>query len=115
LFERSDSLGFIVADDGARSTKQIARKGLEDYRRNGPPFGTKKDISRIIDTIHFMNSRESPHLQICDLCLWIIERWRALSIDAKIAMERDDGIPTLGDLYQKVAARVTDSMTFPYN
>jgi Protein of unknown function (DUF3800) len=115
LFQRSDSLGFIVADECAKSTKQIARKGLDDYRKSGPPFGNGVDISRIIDTVHFMNSRESPHLQMCDLCLWIMQRFKSLDADAIIAMERDGGVPTLRDLYRTFQARVADSMTFPYN
>ncbi len=115
LLERQDSLGFIVADEGARSTKQIARSGLAQYRKSGPPFGRPVDVSRIIDTIHFMDSCESPHLQMCDLSLWAVQRFKALTGDQIIALERDDDVPTVHDLYRKVSARVTDSMTFPYN
>ena len=108
LFALQDSLGFIVADDGARSTKQIARSGLDSYRKSGPPFGKKADISRIIDTVHFMNSAESPHLQICDLCLWVIQRYKAQDSKTIMAMDRGAEIPSLRDLYWTISARATD-------
>ena len=64
-----NSLGFMVADKCATSMMKIARGMLADYRASGPPFGTAVDVSRIIDTVHFMESSQSPHLQLCDLPL----------------------------------------------
>jgi hypothetical protein len=109
-----DSLGFIVADEGGRSIKQIARKVLNEYRLAGPPFGRPVDITKIIDTVHFMNSAESPHLQLCDLSLWAIQRFKAAVSAGTEIPERDDDVPTLRDLYRKVSARMSGSATFPY-
>jgi hypothetical protein len=116
VFKNRDSLGFIVADEGSKFIKQIARKGLEDYRVYGPPFGKKMDISKVIDTIHFMDSVESSHLQICDMALWIVQRFRALDQAARDALEhnRIHGVPTLEDLYDSVSSSSTGSATFPY-
>lgn len=96
-----DQLTFIVADDSKPDSRKICRDVLSDYRANGPPFGEKVDVSRVIDTVHFMDSRDSRHIQLCDLALYVIRR-----LDAT----KDE---TWG-LAPMATSRVTFSTTFPY-
>ncbi|MBV9759197.1 MAG: DUF3800 domain-containing protein [Acidobacteriaceae bacterium] len=79
----NNSLAFVVADDCSPSVKQIARKVLDDYRAQGAPYGFTVDLSPIIHTIHFMNSSDSLHIQMCDLALYAIRRFEATH-DARI-------------------------------
>lgn len=110
FLKENDSLGFIVADDCATKVKQIARSGLAEYRKNGPPFGKPVDVSRVIDTVHFMDSSESSHLQMCDLCLWVIQRFRSIPIARRL----DATYRSLFALWSKVNLIVTETATFPY-
>lgn len=97
-------LAFMVADDCSNALKQIARSGLDAYRKDGPPFGRPVDISSIIDTVHFMPSVQSPHLQMCDLCLWVTRRYRD-SATLKPEVQR---------LYDMILPHRKGSKTFPY-
>lgn len=99
----ANSLGFIVADEGSKAIKTIARKGLADHRKFGPPFGRAVDISRIVDTVHFMHSVDSAHLQLCDLALWIIRRVRDTPASDRLIT-----------LHRMVNKRVSGATTFPY-
>lgn len=98
---RLGELTFIVADDSRPDSRKICREVLTEYRTKGPPFGQKVDVSRVIDTVHFMDSRDSRHIQLCDLALYVIRR-----LDAT----KDD---TWG-LAPMATSRVTFSTTFPY-
>ena len=116
IFRNRGSLGFIVADESCKSIKDIARSGLHKYRQYGAPFGRTVDVSRIIDTVHFMDSVDSAHLQICDMALWITQRFRSLdqaTID-RLEANRTPNVPTLEDLYDTVTFRSAGSATFPY-
>jgi hypothetical protein len=102
----SKELGFLVADECSQDLKKIARKGLAEYRETGPRFGRPTDISRIIDTVHFMNSVTSPHLQMCDLCMFIIRRFQ----DRSLADPDDDLI----EFNATIRKRTRGARTFPY-
>lgn len=115
ITKEHDTLGFIIADEGSPRLKQIARSGLEAYRKHGPPFGRPTDITRIIDTVHFMDSCQSPHLQLCDLCLWVIQRYRATATGAlPMGAFQDSDPPTIPQLYRRIVNRLAASVTFPY-
>jgi hypothetical protein len=109
ILNQRGSLGFIVADGAATRTRQIAGDSLKTYRKKGAPFGRTADISRLIDIVHFMESADSPHLQLCDLCLWAIQRHRSGP-----ATQLPEHSQSIEELYLKVDARTTDSTTFPY-
>jgi hypothetical protein len=106
-FNQRPSLGYIVADECSRDLKKIAKKTLEDYRWKGPPFGRAVDVSRIIDTVSFMVSTQSPHLQLCDLCLYALRRVEA---------QPDTVAPNeaFATICASVQARVSHRATFPY-
>lgn len=98
---RNGSLGFIVADDTDHRLRTTTLKVLSDYRKNGPPFGKEVDISCVIDTVHFMHSHESRHLQLCDLALYALQRLRVRGDD-------------MNGLAWLATQRVLNCKTFPY-
>lgn len=97
-----NTLTMMVADDCSESVRHISRKALSDYRKTGAPFGMTLDFSNLIDTVHFMNSAESAHIQLCDMALFAIRRYEATQ-DPKI---QSLAIAALG--------RVRDRRTIPY-
>lgn len=66
----------LVADDGPPAHKALVRSTLDDYRKNGAPFGPTRDFSMLLDTVHFLDSRASPHIQLCDILLFIQQRYK---------------------------------------
>lgn len=97
----NNSLVMLIADGCSRSTREITKQVLDDYRTCGAPFGRSVDLSMVIDTVHFMNSHESPHIQLCDLLLYAIRRFECCG-------DRMDGLAA------QASARVTDRRTMPY-
>jgi hypothetical protein len=96
------TLTMMVADDCSDGVKGISRKVLADYRVRGAPFGMTLDFSNLIDTIHFMNSAESAHIQLCDMALFAIRRYEAT---------QDQKIQPLANV---ALSRVPDRGTIPY-
>ena len=66
----------MVADDGSDTHKKLSRLTLLHYREKGAPYGTTVDFSSLIDVIHFMPSHDSPHIQLCDVVMYIQHRYR---------------------------------------
>jgi len=99
--KESEQLATLIADDCSQDLRQLSKKTLKQYRESGAPFGPTQDISSIVDTFNFVDSRESEHLQLCDLALFAIRRFRALQDDM-------DGI------YGAVSRQVFSSATMPY-
>lgn len=97
----TSELVFMVADDGPADARQVIRNRLRTYRTDGPPFGRAVDISRIIDTVHFMDSADSLHLQLCDLVLFAAHRGRS-----------DNG--AFGETFHRMRTAVASSRLFPY-
>lgn len=97
-----NELVFVVADDTDAETRQRIRNLLARYRRAGPPFGSPVDVGHIIDTVHFMNSRDSLHLQLCDLALFGFHRMRA----------KNNG--SFSDVFRRMYNRVRYRRAFPY-
>ena len=96
-----DQLAILVADDCSQDLRQLSKKTLAQYRESGAPFGPTEDISSIIDTFNFVDSKESEHLQLCDLSPFAVRRFRVL---------RDD----MDGIYSIVAARTYAQATMPY-
>lgn len=97
----TSELVFMVADDGPPAARQVIRNQLRTYRASGPPFGRAVDVSRIIDTVHFMDSADSLHLQLCDLVLFAVHRGRS-----------DNG--AFGETFHRLRTAVGSSRLFPY-
>lgn len=68
-----NSLVFVVADDNESIRQQT--RGLLHTRRREESLPSCQDMQRVVDTIHFMDSAESWHLQLCDLSLFALRRW----------------------------------------
>lgn len=93
-------IGYLVADKSCKKMENLMTGRLCNYRKHGPIFGKPVDISRIIDTLHFIDSSESRHLQLCDLALFTIsrqERWKDVA-----------------ELNRKVSQQVRTWQKFPY-
>jgi hypothetical protein len=71
-------------------------------RMHGPPFGSKVSVDHIRDTVHFMDSRDSLHLQLCDMALFGAQRVR----------RRGNGDFT--PIFQRRYNQVLYKRTFPY-
>ena len=65
----------MIADDCSSSHKELSRKTLLKYRREGAPFGPTVDFSWLVDVIHFMPSHDSRHIQLCDVAMYIQQRF----------------------------------------
>ena len=92
----------LIADDGPPAHKQLVRSTLDDYRVNGAPFGPTRDLSMLVDTVHFLDSAASPHIQLCDILLFIQQRYR---------MKKD---PRFEDLWFRCNRVVKGSSILPY-
>lgn len=97
------SLVFLVADDASQSARSATREVLAQYRTSGSPleFGTAVDISCVIDTVHFLESKESLHIQLCDLALYALQRWE---------QKQNAAIQAIAE---KVLGQIHDRKTFP--
>ncbi|NYF79482.1 DUF3800 domain-containing protein [Granulicella arctica] len=71
-----NQLAVMIADDCSSDHKELSHKTLVRYRTHGAPFGPTIDFSRLIDTIHFMPSHDSAHIQLCDVAMYINQRYR---------------------------------------
>ena len=98
-----NSLVMLVADDSSQSVRDATREVLATYRSCGPPFGTAVDLECVIDTVHFLNSGESRHIQLCDLALYALQRWE---------LKRTLAIETIA---KSVLSRIADRKTMPYD
>lgn len=96
-----DLVGYVVADETSKDIKGVARRVLDDYRAKGPPFGRPMDISRLIDVVHMMSSKASPHLQLCDLAMYALRREAVVN-------------DNLGGIADSVRQLVWASRVFPY-
>jgi hypothetical protein len=99
--EAKRQLATVIADDCSQDLRQLSKKTLKQYRESGAPFGPTQDISSIIDTFNFVDSRESEHMQLCDLALFSIRRFKVLQDD-------------MNGIYGAVARQVYLSSIMPY-
>lgn len=73
----------LIADECSADMKKISRGALQDYRLDGAPFGPNVDLSCLLDTIHYMSSTTSAHIQLCDVALFVRQRFE-FSKDARV-------------------------------
>lgn len=95
-------LVYVVADQTDRGTRTVIQSLLRDYRLSGPPFGAPIEIQHIIDTVHFMESQESWHLQLCDMARFGTQRIRRA------------GNGDFEPIFSRLHNRVLSKRTFPY-
>jgi hypothetical protein len=100
---RAHSLVSIIAASGTRGLSKVAQEFLAEYRGNGAPFGRTVDVSNVVDRVQFLPSHESPHLQLCDLWLWVVQR-----------LQTHPGEGDVEDLYHAFIGLFYDAATFPY-
>ena len=74
--KQRNQLAIMVADDCSNSHKDLSRTTLLRYWEQGAPYGATVDFSSLIDIIHFMPSHDSPHIQLCDVVMYIQHRYR---------------------------------------
>lgn len=100
----NNELGVVIADENAE-TESTFRNIVRNYRRFGPPWGKPINLRNLSDNIHYMSSRDSRHIQICDMLGWLINRNRT----------KTNGIePQLQAAYRATHALVIDSGEMPY-
>ena len=65
--------GMLIGDrENERVSKQFAEK-LSCYRRYGTPYEFGRELTNLIDTVHFTNSHHSRMLQLADLYVWLLQ------------------------------------------
>ncbi len=94
-------LAIVIADDCSPFVKDISRKVFHEYKGKGAPYGVSVDLNPVIDTMHFMDSSLSPHIQLCDLALYAIRRFEAT---------KDPGIK---ELAKTALSLIVDRQTIP--
>jgi hypothetical protein len=102
----SEELVFIVADSSDPAAHKVILDRLKKYRQFGPPFGrTTVPVDHIIDTVHFMESRDSYHLQLCDMALYGYRSYRRAAHPL-----RNDFYP----VFRRLSRQVQSQRQFPY-
>ncbi|HEY3295539.1 MAG TPA: DUF3800 domain-containing protein [bacterium] len=101
---RNNALAVVVADQNLE-VQDMVKDVVSHYRHHGPPFGPAQNLQCITDNVHFMDSRGSEHMQLADVCTWLIARneRRANGID-----------PALAQAHKLVRQNVSDWRSFPY-
>ena len=92
----------LIADECSADMKKISRGALQDYRSDGAPFGPSVDLSCLLDTIHYMSSAASAHIQLCDIALFIRQR-SEISKDARVE-----------ELYRRTNQLISGTGIIPY-
>lgn len=101
----SNSLVSLIAATHKYGLSKVAQDCLTRYRTQGAPFGRTVDIEHVVDQVQFIGSAQSPHLQLCDLWLWVIQRLHT-------HVPKEDCVE---DLYDEISGCFFDSAQFPYS
>lgn len=72
LKDRGD-YGIVIADQQAQYRQRLQRN-LADGRENGTGGYRNQKLTRILDTAHFVDSQQSPMVQLADLVAFIMRR-----------------------------------------
>jgi hypothetical protein len=96
-----DEKGMFIADETSASGKAALRKSLRQYRRIPIPLGIRNEkLEHVIETIHFVDSRESLGVQIADACSYLIKRHHCRKANSE-------------DFYKIIKGNVVDWKVFP--
>ena len=67
------SLGMLIGDrESDRMSEQFATT-LSGYRANGTDFAFGRDITHLVDSVHFTHSHLSRFLQLADVYVWVLQ------------------------------------------
>ena len=68
--------GMIIADNRNSALSKTLRRSVLQFHETGTPWAA---LENVIESVIFLESHESPDLQLTDLCSYII--WRTVSAD----------------------------------
>jgi len=73
LMKRREALGMLIGD---RENDQSAAKhagSLSDYKARGTDFAFGREITHLVDSVHFTQSHLSRFLQLADVYAWLLQ------------------------------------------
>ncbi|MCJ7627149.1 MAG: DUF3800 domain-containing protein, partial [Longimicrobiales bacterium] len=73
LVKSKKTIGMLIGD---RESDQFAERyatALSDYRVEGTGFAFGKDITNLVDSVHFTHSHLSRFLQLADVYTWLLQ------------------------------------------
>lgn len=71
--KKNESLGMLIGDrESDRISEQFATT-LSGYRANGTDFAYGRDITHLVDSVHFTHSHLSRFLQLADVYTWVTQ------------------------------------------
>jgi hypothetical protein len=104
LFEKylansdGEKTGMFIADYSAQGDK--LKVDLVRYQERGTPYYFGIKINRIIDSVHFVRSVESPCTQLADVCAYLTlqtikqnQRWQAYCERVKAFVKSNQRFP----------------------
>lgn len=104
LFEKylgraeGERTGMFIADYCGKGPRLKAN--LVRYQEGGTPYYYGMKIERIIDTVHFVDSSDSPCIQLSDLCTYLLlqsrkknPRWQAFQARVLKRVSESKGMP----------------------
>jgi len=98
-----DECGLFIADESP-GCERMLRSSLREYQTHGAHIGPTAPMDRLLDTVHFVDSAESPFIQIADFCAYFARRDRTAS---------DLEIGEADPRYRIIEPRVLGSRVFP--
>jgi hypothetical protein len=73
LFDTLKSVGLLIGDFESDKLSQQSAIALSRYRQGGTPYQFGRQITHLVDTVHFANSHVSRMLQLADLYAWCLQ------------------------------------------
>lgn len=73
LMQDNKSVGLLIGDHENAKETNIAAEDLSAYRTYGTPYTFGREITNLIDTVHFSYSHLSRMLQLADAYVWALQ------------------------------------------
>ena len=67
------SPGMLIGDRENEIVSKKFAETLSGYRTHGTPYRFGRELTHLIDTVHFTNSHHSRMLQLADLYVWLLQ------------------------------------------
>lgn len=107
LFESNATHGIVISDQlGSPTEHDIYRVHLRTYREEGTGGLYPRNLSRVVDTIHFVPSKHSRLVQAIDLMTFILRRKTV----SRAASDREAAV--LESIWSKIELRVVYNRTW---
>ena len=115
------TLGLVVCDEEESQGDEIILD-FKKYKEQGTGFSTYKsvELTRIIDNIHFVDSRNSWPLQLTDVILYFLNRGRRMLIEKGLLLHPNPDLSQFSpseravyDHYVKIRSRQRKLKIFP--